>query len=86
MGNSPPICMGFPKPTTRFNMALRSPGYLSRRLMRVFFGDGHSEIHKWRDARTTPPLKRDSQVGDSFGSPLNQDVACSRTIHSPQND
>ena len=39
------------------------------------FGDGHSEIHKWRDARTTPPLKRDSQVGDSFSSPLNQDVA-----------
>jgi len=21
------------------------------------FADGHSEIHKWRDARTVPPLK-----------------------------
>ena len=24
----------------------------------ISFADGHSEIHKWRDARTTPPIGR----------------------------
>jgi prepilin-type N-terminal cleavage/methylation domain-containing protein/prepilin-type processing-associated H-X9-DG protein len=38
------------------------------------FGDGHSEIHKWLDSRTTPPLKKNAQVLDSFGSPRNPDV------------
>jgi len=36
------------------------------------FGDGHSEIHRWRDPRTTPPL----QIGIPLNvpSPNNQDV------------
>src|ERR1041385_2467369 len=39
------------------------------------FADGHSEIHKWRDPRTTPPLQHNAQVNDGFASPRNQDVA-----------
>ena len=39
------------------------------------FGDGHSEIHKWRDSRTTPPLQANGQVNDGFACPRNQDVA-----------
>ena len=39
------------------------------------FSDGHAEIHKWRDPRTTPPLQHNSQVNDGFASPRNQDVA-----------
>jgi prepilin-type processing-associated H-X9-DG protein len=39
------------------------------------FGDGHSEIHKWRDSRTTPPLQANGQVNDGFPSPRNADVA-----------
>ncbi len=40
------------------------------------FADGHSEIHKWRDPRTTPPK---GQAGGSgyvapVPSPTNQDV------------
>ncbi len=36
------------------------------------FADGHSEIHKWRDARTTPPLRTGLQL--NVPSPNNQDV------------
>jgi prepilin-type N-terminal cleavage/methylation domain-containing protein/prepilin-type processing-associated H-X9-DG protein len=36
------------------------------------FADGHSEIHKWRDPRTTPPLGTALKLNVS--SPNNQDV------------
>lgn len=38
------------------------------------FADGHSEIRKWRDARTMPPLVPNGFVNDNFNSPNNQDV------------
>jgi len=36
------------------------------------FGDGHSEIHKWRDGRTMPPITASEVSGKP--SPGNQDV------------
>ena len=39
------------------------------------FADGHSEIRKWKDARTTPPLVPNGQVNDGFASPRNPDIA-----------
>jgi prepilin-type N-terminal cleavage/methylation domain-containing protein len=39
------------------------------------FADGHSEIHKWRDSRTTPPLGPINPLAPSFACPRNQDVA-----------
>ena len=39
------------------------------------FADGHSEIKKWLDARTRPPLVPNGQVADGFSSPRNVDVA-----------
>jgi prepilin-type N-terminal cleavage/methylation domain-containing protein/prepilin-type processing-associated H-X9-DG protein len=38
------------------------------------FADGHSEIHRWRDSRTTPPI---NPAGMSYGqsSPNNDDMA-----------
>ena len=39
------------------------------------FADGHSEIHRWRDPRTTPPLGSMSQGGNIISSPRNLDVA-----------
>ena len=39
------------------------------------FADGHSEIKKWRDPRTTPPLVIDGYVNDIFASPNNVDIA-----------
>jgi prepilin-type N-terminal cleavage/methylation domain-containing protein len=38
------------------------------------FVDGHSEIHKWRDPRTTPPLKPGVELPLNILSPNNQDV------------
>jgi len=38
------------------------------------FADGHSEIHKWQDARTRPPLKK-GQIGqNNISCPGNPDV------------
>ena len=39
------------------------------------FADGHSEIKKWRDSRTTPPLSANGYVNDIFASPYNPDIA-----------
>ena len=38
----------------------------------VSFVDGHSEIHKWRDPRTTPPVGK--LFGLNISSPNNPDV------------
>jgi hypothetical protein len=38
------------------------------------FGDGHSEIHKWKDARTTPVLKTGQPLPLNQSQPNNQDV------------
>jgi prepilin-type N-terminal cleavage/methylation domain-containing protein len=38
------------------------------------FADGHSEIKKWKDPRTTPPLVVNGQVNDGFASPRNKDI------------
>jgi prepilin-type processing-associated H-X9-DG protein len=36
------------------------------------FADGHSEIHKWLDSRTCPPLTQKLQL--NVASPNNRDV------------
>jgi len=36
------------------------------------FGDGHSEIRKWVDGRTTPPIKQGLPL--NVNSPNNKDV------------
>lgn len=38
------------------------------------FADGHSEVHKWKDSRTTPVLKRGQQLSLNVSSPNNQDA------------
>jgi len=39
------------------------------------FADGHAEIRKWTDSRTTPILKRGVPLLPNVPSPHNQDVA-----------
>jgi prepilin-type processing-associated H-X9-DG protein len=39
------------------------------------FADGHSEIRKWVDPRTVPPLRRGVELALGQPSPNNQDVA-----------
>jgi len=38
------------------------------------FADGHSEIHKWKDARTFPPVRIGVPLQLNVPSPNNQDV------------
>jgi prepilin-type processing-associated H-X9-DG protein len=54
------------------------PGSYHGRAGTFSFADGHAELHKWRDARTNPPL----QTADTFDpnsqslpSPNNADIA-----------
>ncbi len=38
------------------------------------FADGHAEIHKWRDPRTTPNLKHNGNIALNVNQPNNVDV------------
>jgi len=53
------------------------PGFYHNNACGFSFADGHSEMHKWLDARTMPPLQDGGNpVGvTSTPSPRNQDVA-----------
>ena len=50
------------------------PGFYHHYASGFSFADGHSEIHRWRDGRTTPPLIPNGFVNDNFSSPDNLDV------------
>jgi prepilin-type N-terminal cleavage/methylation domain-containing protein len=50
------------------------PGSYHNRAGGLSFADGHAEIHRWVDERTTPPLVRDGRIPDILRSPLNPDV------------
>lgn len=50
------------------------PGSYHHRAGGLSFADGHSELKRWRDDRTMPPLLHNGEVPDQFRSPGNQDV------------
>ena len=50
------------------------PGMYHHKACGFSFADGHSEIKKWRDSRTTPPLVKNGEIFDGFKSPRNQDI------------
>jgi len=50
------------------------PGFYHNYACGFSFADGHSEIHRWRDPRTTPPLVVGGEINDQIYSPRNQDV------------
>jgi prepilin-type N-terminal cleavage/methylation domain-containing protein len=51
------------------------PGSYHNRAGGLSFADGHSEIKRWLDDRTTPPLAVDAEVPDQYASPNNKDIA-----------
>jgi prepilin-type N-terminal cleavage/methylation domain-containing protein/prepilin-type processing-associated H-X9-DG protein len=65
------------------------PGIYHNKACGFSFADGHSEIRRWRDSRTTPPLKPGALIFDGStesSSPRNNDVAwlqdvASRPVH-----
>ena len=50
------------------------PGFYHHRACGFSFADGHSEIRRWHDDRTMPPIVQGGYVNDSFSSPNNVDV------------
>lgn len=51
------------------------PGFYHHYAAGFSFADGHSEIHRWRDGRTMPPLVPGGGVNDYLDTPGNVDVA-----------
>jgi prepilin-type N-terminal cleavage/methylation domain-containing protein len=59
------------------NVMVNWPAYYHNRCAGFAFSDGHSEIHRWLDGRTMPPVRDVSNVPDLVGksfSPQNPDV------------
>jgi prepilin-type processing-associated H-X9-DG protein len=50
------------------------PGFYHGRAAGFSFADGHSEIKKWVDARTTPPLMPPPATFGEVPSPRNPDI------------
>jgi prepilin-type N-terminal cleavage/methylation domain-containing protein len=74
MGNFAARMAGWPDQPGSFGF-YDLPGFYHHFACGFSFADGHSEIRKWRDSRTTPPLVPGGFVNDNFSSPNNPDVA-----------
>jgi prepilin-type N-terminal cleavage/methylation domain-containing protein len=51
------------------------PGFYHHLAAGFSFADGHSEIHRWKDARTCPALDYEVQVTADVSAPRDVDVA-----------
>jgi prepilin-type N-terminal cleavage/methylation domain-containing protein/prepilin-type processing-associated H-X9-DG protein len=49
------------------------PGFYHNGGENFSFADGHVESRRWRDRRTTPPLRKGRAVGDVFGFEIRRD-------------
>ena len=68
------VCMdGYPNQPNAYRF-FDLPGAYHARACGFSFADGHSELKKWQDARTTPPLQTDVAFNDQFSSPGNVDI------------
>jgi hypothetical protein len=74
MGNFAACMAGWPNQPAEYSF-FDLPGMYHHFACGFSFADGHSEIHRWRDPRTMPPLVRNGTVNDWFASPGNPDVA-----------
>jgi len=64
---------GFPSQPAQ-NILVDTPAAYHNNAGGFSFADGHSEIHKWLDARTRPPLVRGQAVQNNIACPNNKDV------------
>ena len=74
MGNFAARMAGWPDDPAQYGF-YDLPGYYHHFACGFSFADGHSEIRKWRDPRTMPPIVPNGFVNDQFSSPTNRDVA-----------
>jgi prepilin-type N-terminal cleavage/methylation domain-containing protein len=80
MGNFAPSMAGWPTtPGAAPNAALYEfwdlPGFYHHLACGFSFADGHSEIKRWLEQSTMPPLVPNGQVKDKFPAPRSRDVA-----------
>lgn len=73
MGNFAPRMAGWPGDSARYGF-YDLPGYYHHFAGGFSFADGHSEIRRWQDRRTTPPIVPGGFINDTFSSPDNLDV------------
>lgn len=73
MGNFATRMAGWPDNGSQYGF-YDLPGYYHHYAAGFSFADGHSEIHRWRDSRTMPPIVPGGYVNDNFSSPDNPDV------------
>jgi prepilin-type N-terminal cleavage/methylation domain-containing protein len=50
------------------------PGSYHNHAGGLSFADGHAEIHRWVDPRTTPPVEKGGRIPDILASPNNRDI------------
>jgi prepilin-type N-terminal cleavage/methylation domain-containing protein len=74
IGNFAPCMTGWPNQPASYGF-YDLPGCYHNLACGFSFADGHSETHRWRDGRTTPPLLESSNISDQYSSPNNPDVA-----------
>jgi prepilin-type N-terminal cleavage/methylation domain-containing protein len=74
MGNFATSMAGWPNSPDAYKFN-DLPGFQHHLACGFSYADGHSEIKRWRDSRTTPPLVPNGSVDDTFTSPNNQDIA-----------
>ena len=74
MGNFATRMAGWPGDAASYGF-YDLPGYFHHFACGFSFADGHSEIRRWLDPRTMPPVVRGGFVNDQFASPNNPDVA-----------
>ena len=73
VGNFAPDMTGWPDAPDQIGF-YDLPASYHHRAGGLSFADGHSEIHRWVDDRTMPPLVTDGNVQDHLHSPYNKDV------------
>jgi len=75
-GNFMIMMTGYPDKPQLYSFNGDLPGMYHNLACGFSFADGHSEIKRWRDPRTTPPLVRDA-IGPMTdnASPNNKDIA-----------
>ena len=73
IGNFAPNMHGWPDQPDQIGF-YDLPGSYHHRACGFSFADGHSEIKRWQDDRTMPPLVQGGLIPDQYSSPNNPDV------------
>ncbi len=66
---------GYPNNPSAFQFDQDMPGFYHNGACGFSFCDGHSEIKKWRDPRTTPPIQQDTHIVSIVSAPGDMDIA-----------